>query len=219
MYSDYHVFLRNKERPKTEYPSISQQDKASEIFEFISTVKSAPVNNGLFSFRYTTDITDILKIQIAGMIHTFLRGRKDLKNNQTIIDSIRDVKFIVMDIQNKINTDIDSDSLEITSVTINDISTEKLRIALCDYFSINEKSYSFDNFFDYEPNENLINFLLRKPLFYSADIPSYDDDGIIETINVGIAFNHGNPKPISSVINDLGSLYNLSQINNLKKGE
>lgn len=76
--NDHNVWQRNKNQvfaKDIQYPSIDVQGHAEEIFNFIDTVRHAPVNNGIFGFRLGRDIHEILRKQWAAMIFEYIQNR------------------------------------------------------------------------------------------------------------------------------------------------
>jgi hypothetical protein len=62
VYADRHVYVKNRAFEvisEIRFPSIEAQEYALNIFEFIDQVRAAPVNNGVFSFDFARDLTEI----------------------------------------------------------------------------------------------------------------------------------------------------------------
>lgn len=95
--NDHNVWQRNKDKAfvkEIHYPSIEKQEHAEEIFNFIDSVRSAPVNNGIFAFRLGKDIHDILRKQWAGMMFDYLQNRSLSKQLSLTNDALGNLAVV-----------------------------------------------------------------------------------------------------------------------------
>ncbi|HGE6026551.1 hypothetical protein A51_020523 [Vibrio cholerae MZO-3] len=78
VYSDHYVYTTNQKNTdidaeKIAYPSVDN----TKIFGFIDEVRSNSVNNAIVPFRDYSDIESYLKLQWAGMMHSFLASQNE----------------------------------------------------------------------------------------------------------------------------------------------
>lgn len=113
--SDHNVWQTNKAKPFVKdihYPSIDKQEHATEIFEFIDSVRLAKKGNSYFPFLFAKDIQAALRKQWAGMFLENLQKRTMEKQFSITNDSITKltvasekieeiVKFIYKNVDNK----------------------------------------------------------------------------------------------------------------------
>lgn len=97
VYSNQFTYIKNLKNSisdKITYPAIAEQKYARNIFEFITSVRKAEENNGLFEFEFARDIKDILKKQFAGLFYDFLWGRKRDKDSERTKSILYDLSSI-----------------------------------------------------------------------------------------------------------------------------
>jgi len=68
VYSEFKTYERNKENKTISYASVDDQ----KIFSFIEEIQSLPINNAIANFETSSDITDYLKLQWAGLFQRLL---------------------------------------------------------------------------------------------------------------------------------------------------
>lgn len=68
VYAEFRTYERNKENENISYASVDDV----RIFQFIEEVHSLPINNIISDFETSSDITDYLKIQWAGLFQRLL---------------------------------------------------------------------------------------------------------------------------------------------------
>ncbi len=94
VHSDHHVYNKNKDNDslgKIAFPSIENQDHASDIFNFVDEVRLAKVNNGIFPFDYAREIVDLLRKQWAGMFYEFLEKRSASSQLEVATNLLRNI--------------------------------------------------------------------------------------------------------------------------------
>ena len=80
VYSEYHFYLKNKENKDINF---TYADNV-KIHEFIEFVESLPNNNTIHGFETSTDITQFLKLQWAGLFQRFLQEQTRVKELNVI---------------------------------------------------------------------------------------------------------------------------------------
>lgn len=80
VYSEYHFYLNNKENQEINF---THADNV-KIHEFIEFVESLPNNNTIHGFETSTDITQFLKLQWAGLFQRFLQEQTRVKELNVI---------------------------------------------------------------------------------------------------------------------------------------
>lgn len=68
VYGEFKTYERNKENTTISYASVDDQ----KIFNFIEEIQALPINNTIASFETSSDITDYLKSQWAGLFQRLL---------------------------------------------------------------------------------------------------------------------------------------------------
>lgn len=80
VYNEYHFYLKNKE---TENVKFNYADNI-KIHEFIEFVEGLPNNNTIHGFETSSDITQFLKLQWAGLFQRFLQEQTRIKELNVI---------------------------------------------------------------------------------------------------------------------------------------
>lgn len=80
VYAEYHFYLKNKE---TENIKFNYADNI-KIHEFIEFVEGLPNNNTIQGFETSSDITQFLKLQWAGLFQRFLQEQTRIKELNVI---------------------------------------------------------------------------------------------------------------------------------------
>jgi hypothetical protein len=80
VYSEYYFYLKNKE---TENVKFNYADNI-KIHEFIEFVEGLPNNNTIHGFETSSDITQFLKLQWAGLFQRFLQEQTRIKELNVI---------------------------------------------------------------------------------------------------------------------------------------
>lgn len=89
--NDHNIWQRNKDQPFAKdihYPSIDKQEHAIDIFNFIDQVRLAPSNNGLFGFRLSREIFELLRKQWSSMFFEYLQSRSFAKQISTTNEAL-----------------------------------------------------------------------------------------------------------------------------------
>lgn len=89
--SDHNIWQKNKDKPfagEIHYPSIENQEHAVDIFNFIDQVRLAPTNNGIFGFKLSKEIFEILRKQWSGMLFDYLQNRSISKQISTTNETL-----------------------------------------------------------------------------------------------------------------------------------
>lgn len=96
VYNDHHLYVSNRNNKilsEIAFPSIDKRENALKIFKFIDQVRSAPVNNGFFSFDFARDIAGLLRKQWAGMFFDFLQQRETSSQLSVATSLIKNVSL------------------------------------------------------------------------------------------------------------------------------
>lgn len=68
VHSEFRTYERNKDNKEISYASVDDR----KIFNFIEEIQSLPINNPIADFETSSDITDYLKLQWAGLFQRLL---------------------------------------------------------------------------------------------------------------------------------------------------
>jgi len=103
VYADHNIYQTNKSKPfvsEIEYPSISKQETARYIFEFITFLTHRVTNNGLISFSDFSDIESHLLRQWSMLFQTLLNEQRekqlDERRTAVVIEQIQDLKAVML---------------------------------------------------------------------------------------------------------------------------
>lgn len=103
VYSDHHLYQRNKHQKFAEeisYPSVEKQSSAKYIFEFINLITHRFSNNSMIPYSSFADIEDHLVKQWSMMFQRYLREDRDrtfeARRADAILEQIQDVKAAVL---------------------------------------------------------------------------------------------------------------------------
>lgn len=94
--SNHHLYQKNKSKEfakEIDYPSIENQDHATQIFEFINRVRRSQVNNAYEPFELARDIESHLRKQWAGMFFDFLKHREVSNQIEYTSEAVEQIKF------------------------------------------------------------------------------------------------------------------------------
>jgi hypothetical protein len=84
VHSEFRTYERNKENKSISYASVDDQ----KIFSFIEEIQSLPTNNPIADFETSSDITDYLKLQWAGLFQRLLAEHSKQKE----INALEEIK-------------------------------------------------------------------------------------------------------------------------------
>jgi len=127
--NDQNVWQRNKDLAHAnliQFPSIEKQEHAEQIFNFIDSVRQAPVNNGIFGFRVARDIHDALRKQWAGMMFDYLQNRninKQLAMTNDALGNLAVVSGKIEELVKSMYRQVDEDRADEKIQTIEEEST------------------------------------------------------------------------------------------------
>lgn len=127
--NDHNVWQKNKDKTfakEIHYPSIEIQAHAEEIFKFIDVVRLAPVNNGLFGFRLTKDIYDILRKQWAALMFDYLQNRTISKQISITNDALGNLTVVSGKIEELVKNIYRNVDAANASTAIQDIDNQSL---------------------------------------------------------------------------------------------
>lgn len=86
VHAEYSTYLKNKDQPNLSFAHVDD----SRIFRFIEELHGQ--NIPTFPFVHASDITDTLQKQLAGLLHSYLQGRKQKSDSLTSPTSISKVE-------------------------------------------------------------------------------------------------------------------------------
>lgn len=103
VYADHNIYQTNKAKPfvsDIEYPSISKQDSAKYIFEFITFLTHRVTNNGLVAFSDFSEIERHLLKQWSMLFQTLLNEQREKqveeRRTAAVIEQIQDLKAVML---------------------------------------------------------------------------------------------------------------------------
>lgn len=91
VYNEHLTYVHNKDK-NIHYHSIDKQEYASNIFEFINSVRLRLTNNQIHPFSTGNQIKNILKKQFASMIYTYPKNNNPSLRENTLLEIIQDIR-------------------------------------------------------------------------------------------------------------------------------
>lgn len=86
VYNEYNLYEENKDNKGIKYVAVDDV----RIHQFIEEMRKLPLNNTIFSFESSSEITDYLKEQFAGLFQSLLHDRANI-TERTTYESINTV--------------------------------------------------------------------------------------------------------------------------------
>jgi hypothetical protein len=109
VYNDFHVWRANRNDDKLVSKIDFPNTDDIRVFSFIEEVQNQAVNNALVPFRDWSDIETYLRLQWAGMMHSFLSGRANAQRVEEYLDVLAEmnkrIEMLSTQILNSVGTD------------------------------------------------------------------------------------------------------------------
>ena len=164
----YQMNKKNEIENKIQYPAISKQDDAPNIFEFINDVRLSDLNNAIFEFEFTRDITEIIKKQYAGMFYDFLWERKnnqEQKKTTQLLSNLTEISEKTEEIIKNIYKSVEPEkSKPVLENLENEVSAKRFWLALFHqlHFGLkNRTDEELKKFVEIKANDKWSNYLIR----------------------------------------------------------
>ncbi len=188
---DHRLYEKNKSKVEVikaiEFPSIAQQEYASNIFEFINEVRNSPVNNGLFPFEFGKDIEDLLRKQWAGMMFDFLLKRKqrnELEMTTALMDNLSLASEKAEELLEGIYRHLDKAKAEQSIAQIDkEMEAKKFFQKLFKTYNVNGfQNISLGELLNINSEQPWYSFLLQTGEFETDTVHSKEENKFIEII-------------------------------------
>jgi hypothetical protein len=107
VYSEYRLYLRNKENSEVNSKIIYSEVDSSKIFEFMHEVSGNSFNNALVPFSNVNELESYLRQQWAGLMFDLLSKKTTYEREAEIFETLSHVEFLAKQILNSFGQDVD----------------------------------------------------------------------------------------------------------------